>query len=375
VIAPGRLDRLDPVSRSTGGDGTVLLTGGAGFIGCALARRLVREGRRVVALDNLHPQVHPGGRPRRLPDEVELLPFDVSHAESWRAALALLRPATIVHLAAETGTGQSLTEATRHASVNVVGTTQMLDALTASGHVPEHVVLTSSRAVYGEGAWRAGVSSYYPGPRTREQLEAGRWDPTPPEGIDEPVTPLPHDAATTVPSPTNIYAATKLAQEHVLRAWSEAYGTALSVLRLQNVYGPGQSLTNSYTGVIAFFSRTASAGQPIDVYEDGAIVRDFVYVEDVVSALSAAIAAPPERPRTVDIGGGDVTTILEAARLVAELRGAPQPTISGRFRPGDVRAASASLVSARKELDYQPRWSLRQGLSELLTWIDEGGLA
>jgi dTDP-L-rhamnose 4-epimerase len=175
--------------------------------------------------------------------------------------------------------------------------------------------------------------------------------------------------------PTNIYAATKLTQEHVLQAWTEANGSALSVLRLQNVYGPGQSLTNSYTGVIAFFSRVASAGEPIDVYEDGAIVRDFVYVEDVVTALTAALASPPSRSRTVDIGGGDVMTILDAARLVAELRDAPEPKISGRFRHGDVRAASASLDAAQRELGYRPEWSLRRGLGELFAWIDEGGVA
>ncbi len=357
------------------GNDTVLITGGAGFIGTTLARRLVGEGRRVVALDNMHPQVHPGGRPRRLPDEVELYPFDVTHADSWRAALALIQPRTIVHLAAETGTGQSLTEATRHASVNVVGTTQMLDALTATGHVPEHVVLASSRAVYGEGAWQAGDQVFYPGPRTRQQLEAGTWDPAAPAGVTGAARPVPHDAATTVPGPTNVYAATKLAQEHVLQAWTEANGTALSVLRLQNVYGPGQSLTNSYTGVIAFFSRVASAGDPIDVYEDGDITRDFVFVEDVVSALTASLARPPQRSRTVDIGGGDVMSILDAARLVAELRGAPEPQVSGKFRHGDVRAASASLDGARRELDYRPEWSLRRGLVELFSWIDAGGVA
>ena len=359
----------------TQNQGTVLLTGGAGFIGSALARRLVGEGRHVVALDNMHSQVHPGGRPQRLPAEVELFPFDVTHADSWRAALALIKPATIVHLAAETGTGQSLTEATRHASVNVVGTTQMLDALTASGHVPEHIVLSSSRAVYGEGAWQADGQVFYPGPRTREQLEAGHWDPIPPAGVTGAATAVPHDAATTVPGPTNIYAATKLTQEHVLQAWTEATGTALSVLRLQNVYGPGQSLTNSYTGVIAFFSRVASGGEPIDVYEDGDITRDFVYVEDVVSALTAALRTPPARSRTVDIGGDDVMSILDAARLVAELRGAPEPKISGRFRHGDVRAASASLEGARRELDYRPEWDLRRGLTELFSWIDAGGIA
>jgi dTDP-L-rhamnose 4-epimerase len=141
---------------------------------------------------------------------------------------------------------------------------------------------------------------------------------------------------------------------------------------LQNVYGPGQSLTNSYTGVLTFFARVALAGDPIDVYEDGAIVRDFVYVGDVVAALVAAVARPPaDGRRTVDIGSGEPTTIGEVADLIADLRGAPDPVVSGRYRDGDVRAASADITAAEADLGYAPQTKLRDGVSQLLDWAEQ----
>jgi dTDP-L-rhamnose 4-epimerase len=350
----------------------VLVTGGAGFIGCELSHALARAGHHVVAIDNLHPQVHPRPeRPARLHEDAELVVADVTDPRALDALLPQLRPETVVHLAAETGTGQSLTQASRHGTVNVVGTTQLLDALMRHDVAPRHLVLTSSRAVYGEGAWVAPDGTVvYPGVRRHDDLAAGRWDATLPDGTR--LRPTPSAADRTEPRPTNVYAATKLAQEHICQAWTAATGSALSVLRLQNVYGPGQSLTNSYTGVVAFFARQASAGEVIDVYEDGEIVRDFVYVADVVQALAAAIAAPPRVSRTLDIGSGAPTTIRAAAALVAELRGAPAPQVSGRFRDGDVRAASCDIAAAQADLGYAPEWDLRRGLTALLAWITDG---
>ncbi|MFN2463403.1 MAG: NAD-dependent epimerase/dehydratase family protein, partial [Candidatus Dormibacteria bacterium] len=228
----------------------MLITGGAGFIGAALARRLLDAGHEVVAMDNLHPQVHSAwGRPGALPVGVTLLPGDVTHAPDWAAVLRLVRPSQVVHLAAETGTGQSLNAATRHGLVNVVGTTQLLDAFTQAAYVPEQIVLASSRAVYGEGCWQLDGHRYYPGPRRSSDLAAGLWDPPGPGG--RVGVSVPSEAGTTVPNPTSVYAATKLAQEHLLQAWSSARECGLTVLRLQNAYGPGQSLTNPYTGVVS----------------------------------------------------------------------------------------------------------------------------
>jgi dTDP-L-rhamnose 4-epimerase len=313
---------------------SILVTGGAGFIGCRLARSLLDQGHAVTVVDVLHPQVHSApGRPADLPAEAELLTADVTSATCWDGVLKVVSPDVVVNLAAETGTGQSLTEATRHGSVNVVGTTQMLDALFRAGSVPAHLLLASSRAVYGEGRWAADDgSTFYPGVRTHDQLARAQWDPRSPTG--EPARPLPSRAGATEPRPANVYAATKLAQEHVMAAWAAAMGSALSVLRLQNVYGPGQSLTNSYTGVMTLFARQALAGDTIDVYEDGNIVRDFVYVDDVVAAFVSAVASPPAGRRTVDIGSGTAATIADAATIIAKIAGAPAPEISGRFRDG-----------------------------------------
>jgi dTDP-L-rhamnose 4-epimerase len=367
--------RFDPVAGSRDGDTIndvspcTLITGGAGFIGCSLASRLVEHGGRVVALDNLHPQVHTSaGRPSALHPSVELVPGDVTHPSTWDAALSLFRPSTIVHLAAETGTGQSLTQSTRHGSVNVVGTTAMLDALSRSGFLPGHIVLASSRAVYGDGEWRrSDGSTLYVAGRHHEDMAAGRWDP-----VDEggsPLTPMVSSASRTEPRPTNIYAATKLAQEHILSAWCSAMSVPLSTLRFQNVYGPGQALGNPYTGVLALFARLSIEGKPIDVFEDGLIIRDFVFVDDVADALLATCMNPPSRARVLDIGSGEASTILEVAQVIAQLAGSPSPQISQRFRDGDVRAAFCEISAAADQIGYTAHWPLQRGVAALLDWV------
>jgi dTDP-L-rhamnose 4-epimerase len=347
---------------------SVLITGGAGFIGSALARRLVSAGYDVAVFDVLHPQVH-GERPViDLPASVRLFTGDVTHASDCDAVLRLFRPSQIVHLAAETGTAQSLSEATRHGSVNVVGTTQLVDALSRASLVPDQFVLASSRAVYGEGAWQYGSQFFHPQPRSHAQLLAGIWDPHGPMG--EPAVPLPSCAGRTEPRPTNIYAATKLAQEHILAAWTAAHDTKLSVLRLQNVYGPGQSLTNSYTGIVALFARLARQQRQLEVYEDGRIVRDFVFIEDVVEALFTAVQAPAAEPRCVDIGSGSPSTIHQLARQIAAICDSSEPIVVPKFRDGDVRAASCNIEPAKKALHWHPKWALEDGLHALLDWID-----
>lgn len=346
---------------------SVLITGGAGFIGSALSHRLVEAGYDVAVMDILHPQVHAEGRTIDLPPSVRLFTGDVTHAPDWDAVLRLFRPDQVVHLAAETGTAQSLSEATRHGAVNVVGTTQLLDALSRRGLVPGQLVLASSRAVYGEGAWRCGTQIFYPPPRSHAQLVAGIWDPQGP--TDERAVPVPSRAGVTEPRPTNVYAATKLAQEHLLAAWTSAHDTNLSVLRLQNVYGPGQSLTNPYTGVVPFFARLSRAGRPSEVYEDGRILRDLVYIDDVIDAVFAAVHRPAGGSRCVDIGSGVATSIHELARKIAAVFDAPEPVVVPKFRDGDIRAASCDIEPARNELDWHPKVALDDGLRSLLEWI------
>jgi dTDP-L-rhamnose 4-epimerase len=345
----------------------VLVTGGAGFIGRRLVTRLCRQGIDVVVADVLHPQVHSGGRPDGLPESATLIPLDVAYGPTWDALFQLFHPDTVVHLAAETGTGQSLLEASRHGTVNVVGTTQLLDAMARSGHIPDHIVLSSSRAVYGEGEWEADGNRFYPAPRTHADLEASAWDPPSPSG--GPARAVASVAGTTRTEPINIYGATKLAQEHILKAWGTALGSAVSILRFQNVYGVGQSLTNPYTGVLSLFAQMALRAETLPVYEDGSIIRDFVYVDDIVEALWATLASPPATIRLLDIGSGSSTTILDVARILADRAGAPDPVVTGAYRDGDVRAAFCEIAAARDQLAYMPKWSLADGLEALIDWV------
>ncbi|WP_202862333.1 NAD-dependent epimerase/dehydratase family protein [Antricoccus suffuscus] len=346
---------------------TCLVTGGAGFIGCALSTELPKHFDRVVAMDNMHPQVHANAtRPGDLDERVELLVGDVTSGDDWDRILADVAPSTVIHLAAETGTGQSLTEASRHAEVNVVGTTQMLDAFTRNGKLPERIVLTSSRAVYGEGAWQdANGKIVYPGQRTRDMLDRAQWD-------FPGLTVLPFNSSTVVADPTSVYGSTKLAQEHIIRAWSLAMKVTPVIFRLQNVYGPGQSLTNPYTGILPFFAQKARSGDSIPVYEDGDIVRDFVYINDVASAIVSGALNSGGNKFAYDIGSGSGTTILQVAEIIASIYDAPRPTINGMFRDGDVRAASCTITDSQSALDWSPKVSVTDGVARLCHWIDTG---
>jgi dTDP-L-rhamnose 4-epimerase len=345
--------------------GTVLVTGGAGFIGCAIADRLAGDADRWIVFDNLHPQVHEGSkRPAALAESAELIVGDVTNPADWDTVLGAAKPDIVIHLAAETGTAQSLDEASRHSRVNVVGTTEMTDGLGRSAIVPKHVLLSSSRAVYGEGSWqRSDGTVFQPGQRSHAQLERGEWD-------FPDARSLASSAQTTVPAPTSVYGATKLAQENILKAWSGSRGIPVTVLRLQNVYGPGQSLINSYTGIVSLFSQWARQGTTIPLYEDGKIGRDFVFIDDVADAFAAAILAGPDQDRpTLDIGSGIANTIEDMAVALADYYGAPRPVVNGKYRDGDVRSASCDISLTLERLDWTPQWSLERGVTALQEWI------
>lgn len=348
--------------------GTVLVTGGAGFIGQAVAPALADAFDRVVAVDSLHPQVHTSReRPAGLDPRVELVVGDVTEVATWDL-LDDVRPDVVLHLAAETGTGQSLAEASRHALVNVVGTTRMLDALLARDVLPRRVVLTSSRAVYGEGAWRrADGALVHPGQRTAAMLGAGVWDFPDAE-------PVAMESSLVAPAPVSVYGATKLAQEHVLTSWALGVGVEPVVLRLQNVYGPGQSLSNPYTGIMSLFCRIAAAGRSIPLYEDGEVRRDFVLIDDVARAVAAAVIAPAPGTQPIDVGSGEHQTIRRAAELVAARYGAPAPHVTGQFREGDVRHAWADAARARDVLGWTPLHDLASGVARLADWISTQNL-
>lgn len=351
----------------------IVITGGAGFIGCSVSAKLVERGARIIAIDNMHPQIHRSSeRPEALHPAVELVVADVCDADFWDRFLKGHRPTTVLHLAAETGTAQSLTESNRHAMVNVVGTTQMLDAFTRNEAIPGAIVLSSSRAVYGEGAWLAEDGKrFYPELRAHAQLARGEWDFS---RNGRRATPLPHRAGEVFPNPSSIYGSTKLAQEHIIKSWCAAMEVPASLLRFQNVYGPGQSPFNPYTGIINLFHRMAYAGQAIQVYEDGMIGRDFVFIDDVADAVIAAIADPPTACRTLDVGSGTATTILEAARHIAALHGAPEPVICGKFRDGDIRWAVSNVDDLTAELGVRAKFDfIAQGAKLVGEWLEMKG--
>lgn len=352
----------------------ILVTGGAGFIGSALSSSICSVNVPVIAIDNMLEQVHPRGQRSEFLDERVLLHrHDICDKEAWVDLLREFYPRKVIHLAAETGTAQSLTESTRHASVNVVGTTVMLDAFASAGVLPNRIVLASSRAVYGEGLWRDSVTkeTFYPAPRSNAVLSRGQWNPLSPAGNESEA--LPHVASAVFPNPTSIYGATKLAQEQILSAWCGAFGTPLSILRLQNVYGEGQSPYNSYTGIINVFHRVARSGEPIPVYEDGLIGRDFVHIQDVARAFLSVLSDDTTENHLFDVGTGHLTTILDAAKMIAEYHNAPQPQVCGKFRDGDIRCAVADIKKLRSQTGSDPQVSFEEGMRRVGDWLMASG--
>lgn len=349
-----------------------IVTGGAGFIGAAMSARLADRFDHVIAFDNLHPQVHPDHRPSDGFDpRVDLFEADITDPAAWDHLLAANKPEVVIHLAAETGTGQSLTESSRHTIVNVVGTSTMLDALHRNHAVPARIVLASSRAVYGEGAWQRASgedagSVFYPGARTTAMFDAAQWD-------FPDAHPLPMQAALVQPRPASVYGVTKLAQEELLRIWGDAFGAEVAIARLQNVYGPGQTPSNPYTGIMSLFCRIAHSGERIPVFEDGEVRRDFVIIDDVADALLAMTEVEKCPPMPIDIGSGTYQTVHEAATTIAGIYGAPEPVVTGQWRHGDVRHAWADPEPARAHLGFSARVGFEEGLRRLATWIDTQG--
>lgn len=340
--------------------GTVVVTGGAGFIGCALSQLLAARAERWIAVDTLNPRIHPSvDRPVRLAESAELVVADITSPETWSALLADARPDIVIHLAAETDTGLSLSHVSRFSETNVHGTAVMLDAFAAHGIAPRHLLVASTRAVYGEGQWRhQDGSTFSPGQRTHAQLERSEWDFADAE-------PIAARAGTTPPAPTSIYGATKLGQETMLAAWAGGRDTTFTALRLQNVYGPGQSLINPYTGILPLFVQTIARGEVIDVYEDGRMTRDFVHITDVAAAFAAALRRPLDgRAVVADVGCGIASSLAEIAELISSVGDGQQPSVSGQFRDGDVRHAWSDVDASERTLGWRPRVTWRDGITE-----------
>ncbi|MDM4764974.1 NAD-dependent epimerase/dehydratase family protein [Pelomonas sp. SE-A7] len=352
----------------------VLVTGGAGFIGSELVPLLLKQGYRVRVLDPLSEQVH--GADARAPAWLSAPACEFIRASvTDRAACeqALQGADHIVHLAAETGTGQSMYEIARYNEVNVMGTAMLFDVLVNQpGRRVRRVVLASSRSVYGEGAYRCPHCSpqerAYPSVRSSERLQAARWEPACRHcGGDLEAVPTRESDAV---SPASVYASTKLAQEDLVKVCCQSLGIGYALLRLQNVYGEGQSLKNPYTGLLSIFSNRVRRGEFLPLFEDGLESRDFVHVSDVAEAMRRCLAVAEPVNSILNVGSGVGTSVQAAASLLSMALGAtPQLRVTGEFRIGDIRHNVADVSRLAEALDFAPQVSLEAGLRRFGAWV------
>jgi dTDP-L-rhamnose 4-epimerase len=344
---------------------TILITGGAGFIGRHVSAELLRRGNRVRILDSLVEQVHGGGsRPSQLDPEAELVEADVRDADSVARALAGVD--SVIHLAAEVGVGQSMYEVERYTSVNDVGTAILFEQLMA--HPVRRVVTASSMSIYGEGLYTDADGAVVETAR-RVIIPQGQkeWDPLDAQG--RPLTPI----ATPEwkrPDLTSIYALNKYVQERITHIMAAPYGIESVCLRLFNVYGPGQALSNPYTGILAIFASRLLNGQRPVIFEDGAQRRDFVHVGDVARAFADALILPQASGGTFNIGSGEHRSVVEVADALAQAMGKSQiePELVGKARIGDIRHCYCDTRVASEQLGFIARQDFAAGLAELAEW-------
>ena len=348
----------------------VLITGGAGFIGSHLVDTLVQEGYPVRVLDNLDPQVHGDlAQQKQWPaycnPAAEYLFGDVRDREVLERAIADV--SVVYHFAGATGVGQSMYQIARYTAVNVQGTANLLEVMAKSTLKFEKLILASSRAVYGEGLYYCpDCGQVSPGVRSTVALEQKQWHVTCPN-CNGPLQPLPTPETKPL-SPGSIYAISKQAQEQLSLCFGGAYQVPIVVLRFFNIYGPRQSLNNPYTGILSTFMQRLLNHQPPEIYEDGKMTRDFVYVSDVVRACILALGI--DQTAVFNIGSGQFTTILEIAQRLIELV-APgiSPQMTGFARVGDIRHCSADLTEAARVLGYQPQVGLQEGLAKVIAEV------
>lgn len=350
----------------------ILVTGGAGFIGSRLVAALLKKNPscKIWIFDNLHPQVHGAdAKPPAFAAGINFVKGDVTDAPALKACVEASTPNIVYHLAAETGTGQSYDEPTRYCAVNVIGTTNLIEALRTQSDVRK-VVLAGSRAVYGEGGYADANGAEVVGlPRQPEAMAAGDFSVPVPASAVLPARPIPSHAGLP-PAPASIYASTKLMQEYLLCQAGEGAPWDSVTLRFQNVYGPGQSLRNPYTGVLSIFARQILSGATLAIYEDGEIARDFAYVDDIVSALVEVADANIKHGSILDIGSGEPVSILEISKMLMRALGKDDQAfeITGAFRIGDIRYACADISAAKRAMNWSPRVSVEEGVSRLAAW-------
>ncbi|WP_332020168.1 SDR family NAD(P)-dependent oxidoreductase [Kaistella sp.] len=350
----------------------ILITGGAGFIGSQLALRLLKEGYFVTVLDNLSPQIH-GENPeidsplyQSISGKVDFIKGDITNRNDVETALE--NADAVIHFAAETGTGQSMYEIEKYNRVNVSGTALLLDVLVNKTHNVKKFVLASSRAVYGEGKYRnADNETVYPENRTLTLMEQGFYEMTDDKGRS--LTPVATDESSTL-HPTSYYGLTKLQQEEMVKLVCSSVALPFVILRYQNVYGVGQSLLNPYTGILSIFSTQILSGKETNVFEDGLPSRDFINIEDTVEATFRSLKNDLANNEIMNVGTGKPTSVLSVAKMLVKMYGKHEKiNVSGDFRIGDIRHNFADLSKMKRILDFEPKVSFEQGISDFTDWV------
>jgi dTDP-L-rhamnose 4-epimerase len=343
----------------------ILITGGAGFIGKWLIEKMPSEVE-VVIIDSLDEQVHRKSQDfaPELIARAKCIKADVQNIGDYREAIA--GTDVVIHLAAQTGTGQSMYEISRYVQQNANGTAKLLELISSLDRKPRRMILSSSRAVYGDGAYTDGKSVLYSQGRSLENLQKGIWEVCGPDG--EPLTSLPMQE-THLTKPTSVYGLTKLWQEQLMQIYCESQGIDLVTLRFQNVYGPKQELGNPYTGIIGIFTNAIVQGNRLELFEDGMVTRDFVFVGDVAQAVIQCATYEQPLNSIMNVGSGEAVTLIDVVETIADVIGKKaEYTISGRFRVGDVRHAIADMERYKTLLGEWTPTSLKEGIAQYLEW-------
>lgn len=350
----------------------ILITGGAGFIGSNLAHRLIEKGYKITVLDNLSRQIH-GENPevtsplfKSIKDKVVFIEGTVTSREDWKKALE--NQNIVVHFAAETGTGQSMYCIEKYTEVNVKGTAIMLDLLANNKHSVEKIVIASSRSIYGEGKYKhPKFGIVYPEHRKENDMLSGNFDLS---YKDNKILELLATDEESKIHPSSVYGITKQNQEQMIMTVCPTIGIAPVGFRYQNVYGPGQSLSNPYTGILSIFSTQIRNNNPIQIFEDGKETRDFVFIDDVISATILGIEKKEANGHVFNVGTGVATDVLTVANSLIKAYNIEVPiTVTGRFRLGDIRHNYADMSKIDRLLGFVPKVFFEEGISKFSNWV------
>jgi dTDP-L-rhamnose 4-epimerase len=351
----------------------ILITGGAGFIGSNLALKLIEKGYKVTVLDNLSEQIH-GEDPlessplyNSIKNDVNFIKGTVTNINDWEKAIK--GQDAIVHYAAETGTGQSMYEVNKYTEVNIQGTAIMLDLLVNTPNQVKKVIVASSRSIYGEGKYRSKELGFvYPGHRQGADMDDNDFEVKYPNSSELELVATDEESKI---HPSSVYGITKQNQEQMVMTVCPTVGIAPVAFRYQNVYGPGQSLSNPYTGILSIFSTQIKNGNGINIFEDGKETRDFVFIDDIVDATILGLEKVEANGEVFNVGTGVATDVVTVARTLIENYGIDTPmTITGNYRLGDIRHNYADLTKIKAKLGFSPKVDFEEGIKRFTNWVN-----